>query len=386
MDMEFGSFTIDDYPERSKSPFISLSQKVMINGELTDPWNKENVMKQKEEFLSRYKYLYENASLILALYLSDSSNSIINKEIETKCGIKLSKKERYSLFKNDFSVIDYLEELLLGETSLEYTHLYYLIEDVKERNDVFERIKEEYSFNEPNIGFSKYDMAFKTVLDLVESHVRAQNQNRTLYYKKGNKAFERITVGGRLFDESVAHITSFEISHKLSTLDSYYYMLSYSNESPASYLFTYAGFSHDFPDVNRSFVIYNPFLGAFTKYGNLSRQIDRNVFDDNDRKKMYFDLHDELPITFSNCSDDCISFSIKEEDIFYYEDKFNIICPCCGKVQEVKIPNYKGTCKVKERIMHRYKDEESMRRKIELLGELVAIDGYDKYKELIKKK
>jgi len=386
MDMDYDSgFKIDEYPGFGVF-YLPRSQEIMINGKLMDPWDLENVREQKEEFFCRYKYLYENAGLILGLFLNSSWNSHINKEIYERCGILLKKKEKHLLYKDDFGIIDYLEEFILGDTHFKYTRLFDLVEEIKDKKDVFSSIKEEYSFAQPNIGFSKYDIVFKTVLDLVRSHVDAQNQDKTIYYKKGTKAYERLTVGGRLYDESIAHITNSEINHKIATLACYYDMLSYSNSSLGSHLFTYVGFSHEFPIVDKSFVIYNPFLGAFTNYGKFNKIIDRTIFSDKERREMYFNFHDELPRMFSSCSGECPSFKIEEEDVFYYENKFNYICPYCGSVRDVNIPNTGRLSKLRERIMSHSLDDETMKKKLKLLSELVTIDGYETYKELIKKK
>ena len=386
MDMDYDSgFTIDDYPRLGRV-FLPLSQEIMINGKLMDPWNDANVLVQKREFFHRYKYLYENAAIILALFLNSSYNSHINKSIYDRCGIVLKKKEKHALYKDNFEIIDYLEEFVLGDTHFKFTRLFDLVEEIKDKKDVFSRIKNEYSFEDNNIGFSKYDLAFKAVLDLVRNHVFAQNQDKTLYYKKGNKAYERVLVNGRLFDEKVAHITSSEINHKISTLDCYYRVLSYSNCTPGSHVFNYVGFSYEFPTVNKSFVIYNPFLGAFTKYGKFNRIIDRTIFTDEERKDMYFELHDELPKTFSSCSSKCPTFKIEEEDVFFYENKFNYICTFCGSVHDIAIPNKGRLSKLGDRIKERSLDDESMKKKLNLLSELVTIDGYETYKELIKRK
>ena len=385
MDMEFDSFKIDEYPGLGRV-FLPLSQEIMIDGKLMDPWNDANVLMQKKEFFSRYKYLYENAAIILALFLNSSCNSFINNEIFEKCGIRLNKKEKHDLYKDKFSVIDYLEEFVLGNTHFKYTRLFDLVEEIKDKKDVFKRIKEEYSFLDINIGFSKYDIVFKVVLDLVQSHVDAQKHNQTVYYKKGTKAYERITVDGRLFDESVAHITNSEIRHKKSALESYYQMLTYSNGEQSSYLITNTGFSHSFPNVDKSFVIYSPFLGAFTKHGKFNKVIDRKIFAEKEMRDMYFSLHDELPRKLSSCMNNCPSIRILEEDVFYYEDKFSYICPCCGSVCDIDISKNDRQMKLRDRIMERSLDNDTMKRKLSLLSELVNIDGYDKYKELTKKK
>lgn len=386
MDMDYDSgFTIDDYPRLGRV-FLPLSLEIMIDGKLMDPWNDANVLVQKREFFNRYKYLYENAAIILALFLNSSYSYRINKEIYDKCGIMLNKKEKHALYKDNFEIIDYLEEFVLGDTHLKFTRLFDLVEEIKDKKDVFSRIKKEYSFEDKNIGFSKYDLAFKTVLDLVRSHVFAQDPDKTLYYKKGNKAYERVTVNGRLFDESTVRITKSEINHKISTLDCFYQILSYSNDILESHVFTNTGFSYEFPTVNKSFVIYNPFLGAFTKHGKFNRIIDRTIFTEDEKRDMYFTLHDELPKTFSSCSSSCPTFKIEEEDVFFYEDKFNYICPGCGNVCDIDIPNKGRLSKLGDRIRDRALDSKTMDKKLKLLSELVTIDGYETYKELIKKK
>ena len=169
-------------------------------------------------------------------------------------------------------------------------------------------------------------------------------------------------------------------------LDCFYQILSYSNDILESHVFTNTGFSYEFPTVNKSFVIYNPFLGAFTKHGKFNRIIDRTIFTEDEKRDMYFTLHDELPKTFSSCSSSCPTFKIEEEDVFFYEDKFNYICPGCGNVCDIDISKKGRQMKLRNRIIERSLDNDTMKRKLMLLSELVSIDGYDTYKELIKKK
>ena len=84
MDMEFDSFKIDEYPSLGRV-FLPLSQEIMIDGKLMDPWNDANVLMQKKEFFSRYKYLYENAAIIIALFSLVSRHSH-NQQVPVQCG------------------------------------------------------------------------------------------------------------------------------------------------------------------------------------------------------------------------------------------------------------------------------------------------------------
>lgn len=346
---------------------------------------KENLNEQKDVLAKRYFFLYQNSPLILAYILSQEISSSLAKSITKRSGITIdSLKDKNDIKvdeKNNIDIFEVLEDFLLGDGSYPEYLLSSLCKKIKSQ-DIFLNVKKDFDLENGNIGIGKFDNCIKTVLDIVHSFISSQEEDKTNVYI--------ISYNG-LYDKEEKIIKE-SISDKLEALDRYYDILAFRNTKENNFKFNDSdkGLGINF-NINRCLVNHGLFIGAFCSQRSIGSWWQNRYYLDEDKKReIYFELHDEFPWNFrTKClrnGNGChTEFSLIEEDIIYHQNAFKCICPCCGSLVSVSIPNHCQKEKIKNRIRRRFKDDEHLNRKLSIISELSSIGGLDLAKEKVKK-
>lgn len=343
--------------------------------------DRENLEKQKEYLSSRYKFIYQNSPLILAYILSlnilPSLASIIK-----RCGITINEDDKNLIkldSKTDVNIFEALEEYLIGDGNYADYLLFNLCEKIKSK-DIFLDVKKEFDLKNGNIGIGKYDQCMKTVLDIVYSFISRQDEAKTNLCS--------LTFFGAIKEEG--KISERLRLYKLEALNRYYDIWAYRNSKDNSFKFGVddKGIKIIF-SVDRSVVCGSSFIDAFRSYHSIGSFWTNNYYLElEEKRKIYFKFHDELPWNFeSYCiGKKCHSkFSLKEEDIIYHRDNFICICPNCGGINGVNLSDLPNSEKISERIRNRFKDDDKLDRKLALISELYFVGGIDIVKQKVKK-
>ena len=346
---------------------------------------KENVTEQKETLIERYLFLYQNSPLILAYILSQGINSSVSKTITKRCGITIDGFKNKNDIKvdknNNIDILELLEDFLLGDG----TYPEYLLSSFcKElnRQDIFLSVKNDFDLEKGNIGIGKFDSCMKTILDIVHSFISSQEDKKTDVY---------IAAYNGLYAKNEKIIKE-DISDKLEALDRYYDILAYRNTKENNFKFddNDKGLGINL-NVSRSLVNHSLFIGAFCSQRSIGSWWHNRYYLDEDKKRdIYFDLHDELPWNLSvkcliNGNGCRMSFSLVEEDIIFHKNDYKCICPCCGNLLSVYIPKFSRKEKIMSRIKQRFKNDEDLNRKLAIISELSSIGGLDIVKQKVKK-
>lgn len=344
---------------------------------------KENVTEQKDVLSERYLFLYQNSPLILSYILSQGINSSLAKAIIKRSGISIESIDKCQKIKvskdADIDILELLEDFLLGDG----TYPEYLLSSFcKElnRQDIFLSVKNDFDLEKGNIGIGKFDSCMKTILDIVHSFVSSQEDNKTDVY---------IAAYNGVYSKDIK-VSKEDISDKLEALDRYYDILAYRNTKENNFKFNDKGLGIKL-NVNRSLVNHGLFIGAFCSQRSIGSWWHNRYYLDEDKKRdIYFDLHDELPWNLSvkcliNGNGCRMSFSLVEEDIIFHENDYKCICPCCGNLINVYIPEFSRKEKIMSRIKQRFKNDEDLNRKLSIISELSSIGGLDIVKQKVKK-
>lgn len=361
---------------------IDMSGKFLLREEYQMLDDKQN----ERKLIDRYKFLYNNSYVILGLILDGVSGFLFYEEITKKTNIKLQDID-IALYDKDESlnIGEVLEEFLLGDKDIDKTVLYRYVESIWSSSPRMRNSKKKGIITE-NIGFSEYDKAVKFILDFVYSFVSAQQERKTYIYEEKDGTYKP--------SNSIVHgcktIYEIEIKEKLDVLDRYYDIISFTNKKDDKLTFD-KGIMSQIPEVEKSLVSYNTFIRTFASdYRTRGSSWENPRYLSLAQKRdLYFYFHDEIPFDYGyRCeSDECqSSFNVLEEDVFYLDDLFKTICPCCGKVNSISLPNVKRIDKVRKRIVKRSLNDDLLEDKIKLLSELTAIGGIELAKEKVKRK
>lgn len=374
----------------NKKSFNSLHTKAMYkNGKLIycNPLSDENIEKQKEELRRRYCYIYENAPLILAFMVHDCDDERFCDEVKKRLDFDF-KEDEICLGRSlkYLSCFELLEDILLGDDSIHKNDLYVTVGKIRDHSNFYKSVKEYFNLDNGNIGPSKFDICMKLIIDSVYSLVKEQSNYRTAVYKKVNTGFVPLNDEDYLRGSS-RMILSSELEDKFILLDCYYDILSFRNECGGSKnVINEKGLSFRLSNCTQTLVCCNPFLS-----GCASRKMELSY---GFKSHIYFSLHDELPWmnngicnSIHDVENGCgTDFFVKEEDIFYKDGKFGVICPCCGSIVKTGIVPGKFKDKIENRIKKRFSDDIFFERKIELLSELTSLTGDSEVKSLVKSK
>lgn len=343
--------------------------------------------KRKKQLIDRYCYLYKNSFIILGLLLADQAYFDFYSEISSKTDIRLYDVD-ICLYDKDENLrnSEVIEEFLLGDKEISDTKLHSYVEAVWSSSARMRNCKKKSFVSEENIGFSENDKAMKFILDFVYSFILSQKDRATYVYEEKDGSYKP--------SNSIVHgcktVYEVEKREKLDALNRYYDILAFKNKKDESYEFK-KGIDSSLEQAERTLVGYNSFIRAFcSDYRSRGSSWDNPHYLSFEQKKdIYFRFHDEIPFDYEVkcCIDDCSSsYGFSEDDVFYLNDAFKTICPCCGKVNKVKLPDIMKIDKVRKRIIARSLNDDLLEDKIKLLSELTAIGGIELAREKVKRK
>lgn len=328
----------------------------------------DKVLYYKEEFIKRYKYLYENSEYILAPFMHEETKEEIEKRNAKykELDIQYKNENAFISLSVDKNILLSLEELLLSEGKLEDNPFYQKLEYLKGTNQHYADVEYGLSLVEKkNIGCPLACLEMRLDLWKLLSEVRD-----FILDQSGDEKNKNL---------------------KLEVLDEYFRVNRYSNDGK---VWT-SGFKLTIHDVcnynNLSMVVTdkenvpnrekndigvmnNGFINFF---GNTSLFKNRNNafhFSEKEKQDIYLNFHDELPWDLEVlCAGQKLepsaslevgypvlnnplacgsSFRVKEEDIFVGEGKFYQLCPECGYM--VQIPSELINERVQKRIIDRH--------------------------------
>lgn len=362
----------------------------------------EKTKKCLKELKQRYCFLYENAPLIVAFMIDYLPNSFLE-EVKERIGYSF---EREFLYCNEIylknyrylTVLEILEDYMLGYDNTKSNDLEKIVAHLKKNPDErIKKVQEEFDFSKGNVGIGKFDFCMKILVDSVYSFVLAQKEFEVFEAKKTNNGFICVEDDrGRR-----CCLYNYDIDLKLNALNLYYSILSYRNKRNNKNVNLDKGMKKlQFTDsliekealIRISLVGRNKFLEAFsTTISNIFVRVNlSNVFN----SEIYERVHDEIPY-FHNAICNKIhgvengcntEFFPQEEDIFYLNDDFKTLCPCCGALVETGVMNRYHKRQIEERIKKRSLEDLNLERKVSLLSELISIDGVEYNKDKVKKR
>lgn len=329
----------------------------------------------KNELVKRYRYLYENASLVLVPFVQQSLDDKIKKRYKKAESI-FDSLVYLNLDQYDV-IIDLVEKFLLGDQMMEESTLYQLIEDCKMDSERLNKIRDE------------------VVLAITENKIHK-------YFRKSIDIWDVLSFVGEYIEEQSGDLKN--KNNKLAILDEYYKLLRYQNDG----VVRMSGRKLDIRDgVFTAFplqqhvhfrkkedigVVKNAFIHTLA---NAPHYDDNDsIFMEQEKQDVYLSFHDELPwdlyITcelekaFSDFADTRLhrplhtkpcgkSFYVKEKEIFVDpEGQYYQICPYCGWL--VSIPREILSKGIELRILERVRQDENLFRKMYLYSELFSLD------------
>ena len=340
----------------------------------------------KLELIKRYKYLYENAALILAPFMYEQTEEEFKESIAKNLkeyGDTLFKAPLIYLKIGTLDRINSLfEEFLLSDKMVEETALYQMIESKKDDKEYLCQVKN---------GLALLDK---------------ENATRTSLAKESLTIWEILNKTYDYIQEQSGDLKNKE--QKLLTLDEYYKIARYRNNGK---IYTSGRILnlHDvdsivvplherkpFRDKSDIGVTKNSFI---TTISNAPYHEDNcSVFTENEKQQIYLCYHDELPCDLEitceleeeyaktmietrlcrpNHTNPCgENFIIKEEEIFINPDdklyRYYQLCPHCGFI--VNIPKEILSDGIKQRIEERCQQDDKLFRKMYLYSELFSLD------------
>ena len=344
--------------------------------------NKEEI---KKELIGRYKYIYENASFILAPYMyqqTKEERERLNRELK-KLGYRdlINNKLLISLKALPKSLLLDLESFLLSDIPFKESNLYKTLEIQKKNLDYLKKVKlglnlvKDYNADLPNIMWLKLN------------------------------SWKLFTLVRKFINEQSGDLQNKE--NKLVALDEYFRIDRYSNDGK---IWT-SGYSINFKDLkhlsslNESVSLEDRHprrelsdiglkKGNFIKYlADIENHYKDNLslLTEEEKQAIYLTNHDELPWNLELvCNNDINinltrpehtnpcgkTFYVNEEEIFvdsknslfrYYQ-----LCPHCGYI--VHIPNNMLPYKIRKKIEERCSKDSNLFRKMYLYSELFSLD------------
>ena len=359
----------------------------------------------KYELINRYKYIYENAAIILAPYMYEQT---IEEREKLNCKYK---KDGYETLVSDklliylkelpFELLLDLESFLLSDTPLKESNLYTELEEKKKNPE--------------------YLVKVKNGLLLLEK----DNTDRSSFLQTKLDSWKLLSKVREFIHEQSGDLKNKE--NKLNALDEYFRINRYSNNEK---VWT-SGYSINFKDMD-NFSNFSAVVpknerkpsrdkndiglkkGTFISYvSNYSNHYDDNfsILTEEEKQDIYLTYHDELPWNLEKiceleeeyiptmietrlerpehtktCGE---SFFINEEEIFVNPSdvlyRYYQLCPHCGYI--VNIPKEILSDGIKQRIEERSSKDPNLFRKMYLYSELFSLDKLSskEQKKLLKK-
>ena len=358
-----------------------------------------NSEQAKKELVNRYKYLYENAYLVLAPYMHEQSVEEYQRMVDEY-------KKRYDIdsFKSPLiylkisiydSINGMFEEFLLSDLNINDTKLYKFIESKREDKEYLEKVK--------------------AGLELVKK----DNNRKSDMFKEKLDIWRVLQLTYDYIVEQSGDLKNKE--NKLKVIDEYCKICRYRNDGK---IYT-SGRNLNLHDVD-SLVIptskrapfrdkmdigiaNNSFIRAIC---NIQRYKENSsIFTEDEKQEIYLQYHDELPwnllmvckleeeyiktrIETRLCrpenTEPCLGkFMVDENEIFINPDdrlyRYYQVCPHCGYI--VNIPKEILSDGIKKRIEDRCSKDDKLFRKMYLYSELFSLDNKSVYgqKKLLKK-
>lgn len=355
-----------------------------------------DLLRAKQELIRRYKYLYENATFILAPFMREQTEEEYENYLKdlkengwNEHEISEFAKEKDIYLNIDiYDIINSLfEEFLLSDKKMEKSSLYQMIESKKNDKDYLEKVKQGLLLLEKDNKDEEY---FKTELDIwtILSKVSSYIEEQSGDLKNKNK--------------------------KLRVIDEYYRILRYQNNGEIytsgrkltlhdckclSVCMTETKPSRDKKDIG---ITKNNFITTITDAPY--HEDNRSIFTEKEKQQVYLEYHDELPCDFEiNCKlekDNYLerpehttfcgeNFILKEEEIFVTMNetshRYYQLCPHCGFI--VNVPEDILSEGIKKRIEERCSKDEKLFRKMYLYSELFGLDNNStkEQKRMLKK-
>lgn len=353
----------------------------------------------KQELVNRYRYLYENAYLILAPYMHEQTDEEYQESIDRylkEYGRTIIDKPMIYLNINRLDSINSIfEEFLLSDKNVEDTELYKFIES--KRND------------------KQYLKQVKRGIELTDK----KNIGRCEITKESLDIWKILNATWDYVSEQSGDLKNKE--NKLSVLDEYYRIARYQNNGKiytsgrnlnlhdVSSVVVPLHKREPFRDKKDIGITSNPFITAITKAPYY--EDNWSIFTENEKQQIYLQYHDELPCDLeitceleeeyiktmietrlyrpenTQCCGE--TFVIKEEEIFINPEdnlyRYYQLCPHCGFI--VNIPKEILSDGIKQRIEERCSKDDKLFRKMFLYSELYSLDktATEGQKKLLKK-
>lgn len=325
----------------------------------------------KQELVRRYKYLYENATLILAPFMYKS-------QPEGFIYLKI----------NLLDDINFLfEEFLLSDKPMEKSSLYKMIERKKNEKEYLEKVKKG--------------------LELVEENNKDKiDEFQLTWFGIKLDLYQILKLVSKYIDEQSGDLDNKK--NKLYVIDQYYRILRYNNDGKI-----YKSGRNLTLDESWGGIIVEPKRKPIREKKDIGvgknsfitaiktcqyHEINWSIFTEREKQEIYLQYHDELPCdlkTTCTLEDQYIEtpidsrltrpphtnpcgnlFTIKEEDIFIDSDdelyRYYHLCPHCGYI--VNIPKEILSEGIKQRIEDRCNQDNMLFRKYYLYSEQFSLD------------
>lgn len=370
----------------------TYSPKEIYLGKLEKNYYDYEIMRKL--LINKYNFLYKNAPLILAqiMYEHESSKPVLCKDIGDLVGIDLTNQHPYDrgyiCDMKHLSIFHLVEEYMFGEGD----ELVSLFNKIKGSPSAYLKVKDDFFLKDSNVGVNRKDEAVLVLLELMRSFIFNQTYDKTIIVRRKNddNYYER-HIDSLYFPFVGENVTDIERSRKKSVLDEYFRLSKYRNLGYGKKEIPFLLPNYQLPIISEfSLVGTNDFLKTIWELeGKLT-------FDE--IREVYFSHHEEIPwdtkviceekkdrIKREDGVTPCGStLYLEEENIFYRDESFFMICPKCGYM--VNIDGLIESSEIRRRIEFKYWGDKFILRKQDILAELVKLDGIDKAKSLVKER
>jgi len=358
----------------------------------------------KEELINRYKYLYENITYILAPCMYEETEEDVKKRIKKLCCSKEELTLKRLIYRKglDIDILSMLEEFLLDDIPFKDTIFYNYLEEQKQNPEYLKKVSYGLSL------FEKYDARIPK-----NSYHRIKKNDLTLW-----NLLENVRM---YIDAQIGY--SKDKVNKLQVLDEYFRLNRYKNDgsiwssgyhlSTVDFINNCVGDSYS-TSSNSNIKIKdrkpkdvgvkkNSFIDYF-----ISTHKDVKTggwLTEKEKQEVYLRYHEELPHDlYDMCCDNNLEVNsfipketfpcftpvlLKEENIFFYEDKFYHVCPTCGYIILIVDMDEYLTEGIKKRIIERSKKDLELPERMILYSKLKHMEDKlpdEGYIKVLKKK
>lgn len=351
----------------------------------------------KYSLINRYNYLYKYAAFVLAQLIYEHKNDLpgLCEDVTRITGIDISNDtffdRQYVFNSKNLSIFHLVEEFLFSDQYYEDTELFKLIENIKiSVPSVYDSVRNDFLITDKNVGVNKKDIAMQVLLELMRSHIFNQDYKTTSVVRRVHNDYER-HIDLSFLPFVGENVTSIDKGYKQAALDQYLSICCYRNSGYGKRNISNLLVNYQLPGIReRSLIGNNKFLKAIWDLdGKLTFDEIRDI---------YFSTHLEIPWdTKTTCmeKEDKIdrdtnikpcgsTIYLEEENIFYRDESFFMICPKCGYM--VNIDGLIDNREIRRRIEFKYWGDKFILRKQSIISELISIDGFDKAKNLVKER